>query len=103
MAGLADAQAVIFLSVAAVVSCLGGECAASGAGCSVYYPAAMYGPAAAVGSIVWAWVMYLSCLGALVQGGGVSLGLQGMHSPACMCMWAGHGRPNAWREQERAP
>ena len=59
---LAEAQTALFLGIACAVTILGNSCVQSG-DCLSYYGAASFPRMAAVGSIAWVWVMYVSSLG----------------------------------------
>lgn len=73
---VAESQTSLFLGIACAVTVLGYQCLQYGR-CAAYYGAAAFPKLAGVGSIAWAWIMYLSSLSCQSwENGGLSLGLQ---------------------------
>jgi hypothetical protein len=70
---LGEMQTALFLGVACSVTILGNYCMQNG-DCAGYYGAAGFPRAAAAGSVVWAWIMFVSSLGCQTWNQGVSLG-----------------------------
>lgn len=86
--GIAEAQVAVFLGIACACTVLSTECIAGDANvCAIYFPSAVYAPAAGVGLIVWSWIIYLSSLGCLRSSiGAFSLGTDGIGGVVVSCV-----------------
>lgn len=77
---VAEAQVAVFLGIACSCTILSADCMAGETDrCSLFFPSAVYAPAAGMGLIVWSWTLYLASLGCLRSNiGTFSLGIQGI-------------------------
>ena len=88
VAGISVVQVALFLGLACACTVLSSQCLAGDrASCRLFFPAAAYAQAAAVGIIVWSWTMYMASLGCLrVNVGSISLGIDGAGGITAACV-----------------
>lgn len=79
--GIAEAQVAVFVAVACAATCAGAECLSSTTSpvCATFFPSTLSRELAGAWGTAWAWLMYLSSVGAMAKSSGdvSSGGLQG--------------------------